>query len=131
MLMQLQLPSKELLEQNKGKDIDKKKKGSGLNDLKRPIEREELKPFKRQSYHVAIAYHIFLKQIKAGSNPSPRDIDPTYNARRLRDQNQKSQWSFWYNKFKLIVLISLDNSLFSFIESNMFYQDYKNYIYHD
>ena len=91
MLMQLQLPSKELLEQNKGKDSDKKKKGSGLNDLKRPTEREELKPFKRQSYHVAIAYHIFLKQIKAGPNPSPRDIDPTYNARRLRDQSQKPQ----------------------------------------
>ena len=53
--------------------------------------REELKPFKRQSYHVAIAYHIFLKQIKTGPNPNARDIDPTYNARKLRDQNQKQQ----------------------------------------
>ena len=26
--------------------------------------KEESKPFKRQSYHVAIAYHIHLKQVK-------------------------------------------------------------------
>lgn len=38
---------------------------------------------------MAIAYHIYLKQIKTVGPLSPRDIDPTYNARRLRDQNQK------------------------------------------
>lgn len=40
MLMQLQLPSKELLEQSKAKDTDKKKKGGNANDLRKPVERE-------------------------------------------------------------------------------------------
>jgi hypothetical protein len=40
MLMQLQLPSKELLEYGKGKDVDKKKKGNNGNDARRPAERE-------------------------------------------------------------------------------------------
>lgn len=46
--------------------------------------KEDLKPFKRQSYHVAIAYHIHLKRIKS-TNPSPSEIDPTYPARKLRE----------------------------------------------
>jgi hypothetical protein len=52
-------------------------------------QREELKPFKRQSYHVAIAYHIHLKQVRAeGGEANPR-IDPTYPARRLREMQEK------------------------------------------
>lgn len=45
-----------------------------------------MKPFKRQSYHVAIAYHIHLKQLHAGNHASAKDIDPTYNARKLRQK---------------------------------------------
>jgi hypothetical protein len=47
------------------------------------IPRQLLKPFKRQSYHVAIAYHIHLKRIRT-ANPSATEIDPTYPARKLR-----------------------------------------------
>ena len=42
-----------------------------------------MKPFKRQSYHVAIAYHIHLKRVKQGLT-SGNQIDPTYNSRQLR-----------------------------------------------
>lgn len=46
-------------------------------------EKSDLKLFKRQSYHVAIAYHIHLRSL--GPNPAnPRAIDPTFKARRLR-----------------------------------------------
>lgn len=90
MLMQLGLPSKQTIEQSKSREGDKKKKGvSGVQNRLVRQSGAELKPFKRQSYHVAIAYHIYLKQIKMVGPLSPRDIDPTYNARRLRDQNQK------------------------------------------
>jgi len=50
-----------------------------------------LKPFKRQSYHIAIAYHIHLKHVRSGNYPSARDIDPTFNARKLREQSAKGQ----------------------------------------
>lgn len=50
--------------------------------------KEDLKPFKRQSYHVAIAYHIHLKRIKSAS-PSPSEIDPTYPARKLRESQEQ------------------------------------------
>lgn len=43
----------------------------------------ELKPFKRQSYHVAIAYHIHIKNVRA-RNGSDQEVDPTYHARKLR-----------------------------------------------
>lgn len=49
--------------------------------------KEDLKPFKRQSYHVAIAYHIHLKHLKNG-NSEPNLLDPTYNARMLREKQQ-------------------------------------------
>jgi hypothetical protein len=44
----------------------------------------DLKLFKRQSYHVAIAYHIHLKNIKSKEGKRP-EIDPTYYARKLRE----------------------------------------------
>lgn len=45
--------------------------------------KEENKPFKRQSYHVAIAYHIHLKQVKR--NTAVEYVDPTFPARKLRE----------------------------------------------
>ena len=57
------------------------------NPPKTPKE-TELKPFKRQSYHVAIAYHIHIKMVKA-KNGSEQEVDPTYNARKLRDDAQR------------------------------------------
>lgn len=49
---------------------------------------EELKPFKRQSYHIAIAYHIHLIKVKARI-PPVLDMDPTAPSRRLRDAQTK------------------------------------------
>ena len=45
--------------------------------------KEYMKPFNRQSYHVAIAYHIHLKKVNEGLT-SGNQIDPTYNSRQLR-----------------------------------------------
>jgi hypothetical protein len=61
-----------------------------VKEDKKPMSKpskEESKPFKRQSYHVAIAYHIHLKQVK--TNKSVEYVDPTYPARRLRDEESK------------------------------------------
>lgn len=49
--------------------------------------KDENKPFKRQSYHVAIAYHIHLKQVKMSK--TVEYVDPTYPARRLKDEEAK------------------------------------------
>lgn len=49
--------------------------------------KEENKPFKRQSYHVAIAYHIHLKQVKVSK--TVEYVDPTFPARRLKDEESK------------------------------------------
>ena len=50
----------------------------------RPLrEKSDLKLFKRQSYHVAIAYHIHLRG-KGTNATEQKDIDPTFHARRLR-----------------------------------------------
>lgn len=61
------------------------------------LGKDENKPFKRQSYHVAIAYHIHLKQVK--NTKSVEYVDPTYPARKLREQTQpesKKNWSTSY-----------------------------------
>lgn len=89
-LMKLGVPGKEVLELGRAKE-EKKKRAGGVEAKGLRESREELKPFKRQSYHVAIAYHIYLKQIKSSENPSVHAIDPTYNARRLREQSNKPQ----------------------------------------
>jgi hypothetical protein len=52
------------------------------------MQTKEQKLFKRSSYHVAIAYHIFLSKKPQNSN----DIqfsDPTFPARRLKEQYTK------------------------------------------
>lgn len=43
------------------------------------------KVFKRSAYHVAICYHIYLKKLKE-KGPIGNDIDPTYHARRLKEE---------------------------------------------
>lgn len=77
------------MEKNGEHKGERKKKGASGLDAK--SQREELKPFKRQSYHVAIAYHIHLKRVKPNENSNANDIDPTYNARKLREQQEKQQ----------------------------------------
>jgi len=41
------------------------------------------KIFKRSAYHVAIAYHIYLRKIRE-KGPIGGEIDPTFHARRLK-----------------------------------------------
>jgi hypothetical protein len=95
MLKTLDLPKQLLDAQNTNGKHRQKEEKSKVPQLLRSIKggkegKEELKPFKRQSYHVAIAYHIHLKRIKT-TNPSPNEIDPTYAARKLREsQNPTS-----------------------------------------
>lgn len=43
------------------------------------------KVFKRSAYHVAICYYIYLKKLK-DKGPIGNDIDPTYQARRLKEE---------------------------------------------
>ncbi len=87
-LMQLGLPPKETLEKLKVRENGGKKK-TGTGQKVGSKESNDLKPFKRQSYHVAIAYHIYMRQVKEGSNPNATNIDPTFNARKLRDESLK------------------------------------------
>jgi hypothetical protein len=44
----------------------------------------ENKIFKRSAYHVAIAYHIYLKKIRE-KGVIGNEIDPTYYARKLKE----------------------------------------------
>lgn len=58
------------------------------------------KLFGRSSYHVAIAYHIHLKNIKeSGANISVQSclLDPTYYAKKLKGEypDQAASW-YWY-----------------------------------
>lgn len=78
MLRELSIPTEMLQKQGRKGKEEKKSSRSG---------KEETKPFKRQSYHVAIAYHIHLKQVRE-SRPAEY-VDPTYAARKLREQAQK------------------------------------------
>ena len=50
-----------------------------------PSPADENKLFKRSSYHVAIAYHIYLKNLKAKGNVIENEIDPTYHAKKLKE----------------------------------------------
>ncbi len=87
MLKGLDIP-KQLLERNNPTSKPKHKEERAKNNqiLKNgrvsKDSKEELKPFKRQSYHVAIAYHIHIEKLKNASGG--KDIDPTLAARKLR-----------------------------------------------
>lgn len=67
MLKTLDIP-KQLFEHPNGLSKGKKKEGKNNPILKNigvgKDTKQELKPFKRQSYHVAIAYHIHIKRLK-------------------------------------------------------------------
>jgi hypothetical protein len=52
------------------------------------MQTKEQKLFKRSSYHVAIAYHIFLSKKPQNSNDIQYS-DPTFPARRLKEQYTK------------------------------------------
>lgn len=50
--------------------------------------------FKRASYHAAIAYYIHLEKLKKKSEVQQLDeafVDPTYHARKMRQDNRGGQ----------------------------------------
>lgn len=47
------------------------------------------KIFKRSAYHVAIAYHIYLKKIREKGVIIGNEIDPTFFARKLKESINK------------------------------------------
>jgi hypothetical protein len=91
MLKGMDIPKQLLGPQQKSRLEEEKAKGQHPRGVKGVREkREDLKPFKRQSYHVAIAYHIHIKRIKT-ANPSATEIDPTYPARKLRESQSQPE----------------------------------------
>jgi len=62
----------------------KNKTGNPSKNSKSKDNKEDFKPFKRQSYHVAISYYIYLKNYK-GNNSNSNEIDPTYPARKMKE----------------------------------------------
>jgi hypothetical protein len=76
MLRELSIPT-DMLQKQAGSRSKSKEEKKGTKTSK-----DENKPFKRQSYHIAIAYHIHLRQVK--STKPPEYVDPTYAARKLR-----------------------------------------------
>lgn len=82
MLRELSIPTEILNKQQAPRPKAKEEK----KPVQVKIGKDETKPFKRQSYHVAIAYHIHLKQVK--NTKSVEYVDPTFPARKLREQTQ-------------------------------------------
>lgn len=76
MLRELSIPT-EMLQKQLGSRPKCKEEKKGNKPAK-----DENKPFKRQSYHIAIAYHIHLKEVK--TTKSAEYMDPTFAARKLR-----------------------------------------------
>jgi hypothetical protein len=76
MLRELSIPT-DMLQKQAGSRSKCKEDKKGNKTSK-----DESKPFKRQSYHIAIAYHIHLKHVKT-TKPAEY-VDPTYAARKLR-----------------------------------------------
>lgn len=89
---QLNAPSKTKMETSfvvRGKEKngmpEKEEKSSNKFQL------TEQKIFKRSTFHVAIAYHIFISQ-KGKLVTDSNSFDPTYPARKLKEQiNKKPQ----------------------------------------
>ena len=59
MLRELSIPT-DMLQKQAGSRSKSKEEKKGTKTSK-----DENKPFKRQSYHIAIAYHIHLRQVKS------------------------------------------------------------------
>lgn len=83
MLAKLAIPKGPVEGQTQPKTKTEKKK-QVIHQVPQKEIKEDLKPFKRQAYHVAIAYHIYLRSLKKGGSEAGH-IDPTYNARKLRE----------------------------------------------
>lgn len=76
MLRELAIPT-DVLQKQAGLKQKSKEEKKGNKTTK-----DESKPFKRQSFHLAVAYHIHLKQVR--DIKPPEYVDPTYAARKLR-----------------------------------------------
>lgn len=74
--------------QKSGNDGPKQNAKQQKSQQKRPDmgEKTDEKIFKRSAYHVAIAYHIYLKGLYEQGITSGNLIDPTYKARLVKEQ---------------------------------------------
>ena len=89
-IMTLARNQQELMSKNQLGSGESGKKGSLPNKAKE--EKKEMsdgKIFKRASYHVAIAYHIYLDKIDKSDPSNLRNLDPSYHARKLKAEMQK------------------------------------------
>lgn len=73
------------------KSINEPSRQSAKQSKSQPKRPEEnvgaQKIFKRSAYHVAIAYHIYLKGLYEQGITSGNLIDPTYKARLVKEQS--------------------------------------------
>ncbi len=82
--------ARQLIDGNKGNKSKEKEKGErgkegSFGYPSRLLEKGgkfEMKLFKRQSYHIAIAYYVHTVKVKLANSDI---LDPTYNARKLRE----------------------------------------------
>lgn len=74
--------------QKASNDTPKQNVKQAKSQQKRPDiqEKADDKIFKRSAYHVAIAYHIYLKGLYEQGITSGNLIDPTYKARLVKEQ---------------------------------------------
>jgi hypothetical protein len=74
--------------QKTASDAPKQNAKQAKSQQKRPDigEKADEKIFKRSAYHVAIAYHIYLKGLYEQGITSGNLIDPTYKARLVKEQ---------------------------------------------
>ena len=75
----------QLLKQNKMSLDQNANKGNKMSGMSGVLTSDS-KLFKRASYHVAIAYHIHIKNFKNSGKEltDANDIDPTYPARKMK-----------------------------------------------
>ena len=99
-------------------------------DLPRADEMNN-KVFKRSSYHVAIAYHIYIKKMSQ-RGPLMNEVDPTLRARRLKDGLPRENWHWLiYDGIILddIVYQALRSSLFTSICYSLRFIAVRSYVF--
>lgn len=74
-----------------GKDQNPKKVGAEQEKASKKEKKQinDGKIFKRASYHVAIAYHIYLEKIDKSDPANLKNLDPSYHAKKLKAEMQK------------------------------------------
>ena len=64
---------------------------SSASNMPAPSTSKSGKLFKRASYHVAITYHIHLKKVQENGGDLQKELDPTYQAKKLRNEQENDR----------------------------------------